>query len=137
MTQHIDEDMSKIIAELHEKDVTLIEMIFNLEKGIKYRDVEILIESKLKGKIIEIGNGSSHKRIRIKNLCCEFYDRNDSSGKSTVTVSTGGMYKQHGSAGSDMMTFNLKLLKSVLASAGIEPALIKKIRENFSSPKFN
>ena len=59
---------SIIFDSLGEKSKNLIRRIVFQEKGVKFEEVKNLIVNKLEGEVLEIGNGSSHKRIVLENF---------------------------------------------------------------------
>ncbi|HVY54082.1 MAG TPA: hypothetical protein VHA13_06135, partial [Gammaproteobacteria bacterium] len=131
----VNMDIAYCIGKLHDHDIDLIKSIQILERGIKYRQVENLITSKLGGSIVEIGNGSSHKRIYLNSLyseiCTQTDEGSNTSLASTATVSTGGMYRPHGHAhnSGELSFFNIKLIRNALVRAGITIENIEKIRK--------
>lgn len=131
------------ITNLPRKASELIEKIFANERGVKYDEVKNLIENRLGGSVLEIGNGSSHKRIILESLYSELYTHmdktdnlaNQNKATSSSSTVTGGMSKPHGGTHNSgiLSRFNLKLITSVLKQAGVTPEKIALLQTNKSA----
>lgn len=133
----VNQEIEYFLKKLHEDDVQMIQAIFELKRGLTYKTAKNLIINKLGGSISEIGNGSSHKRIRLNHLYSEFYTHAETEEPSlldgssaSASVATGGMFKPHGRAHNpgELSFFNIKLLRTVLERANITPANVEKAR---------
>lgn len=127
---------------LHQLSIYHLELLRSIhlkKKGIKYHEVYSLITNQLGGKIKEIGNGSSHKRIELARCYIEIISQ--SSKDETIDIINteskviGGFFKPHGDPHTSglLSRFNLSLISDVLNKAGITLGLIETILEQRAS----
>ena len=129
----VDFDQTTLMTErikcLGTKKLWLLERLFNLEYGIRYRKLANLVKNKLGGTIEEYG--SSHKRIRIGGHSA-LIDGEDDEG----LVATGGMFKPHGKKHQPgiLGPFNMKLVIATFKRAGITPELLAAVAAERQRP---
>ena len=121
------------IEHLSSSYINLIKGIFCKEKGIFYSQVFCLITNQLQGKILEHGNGSSHKTIVLRNFSTEFL----TDQKLPETIKSGAC-KPHGKRhqSGELCGFNLELIQDALMKAGITPEVIEALENKKLNNKF-
>lgn len=139
-SKQINPKIESYLEKLREEDLFLIQDIYNLKRGLKYHDITNLIVNQLGGEVVEIGNGSSHKRIYLNNLYSEIYTHagDESEGKSAKeSVATGGMFKPHGKShnSNELSFYNIKLIRETLVRASITPEKCIQAKEALSQLK--
>ncbi len=107
--------------------IEFMKSIYCREKGIFYAQVYYLITNQLGGKILEHGNGSSHKTIVLNNFSTCFI----SSGQLPTNIKSG-VYEPHGKShqSGELCGFNLELVEEALFKAGITPEVIDLLEQN-------
>lgn len=127
VTTYKNVDMEAKLLTLSEKQLLHILSILKEEPGTYYQEVYNIIESHLGGKLLNIGNGSSHRRIILNKYSV---DISHIPGKPEPAlpknpVATGGMFKPKGRG--EIINFNMILLNRVFEKAGITEKVIQKI----------
>lgn len=133
-------DMEKTLEELSTRHFKLLRKIVKCEKGVSYNEFYYLFINQLHGTISQIGNGSSHYRIKIQNYYTEFITHTYKGivKETTTTVSTGGMFVQgEKQRSNELCRFNLKLLNLVLAQAGINERTLDELEDKRSQRQEN
>lgn len=113
--------------------INLMKGIFCKEKGIFYTQVLCLITNQLHGKILEHGNGSSHKTILLRNFTTEFL-----TDQKFPEMIKSGACKPHGKGhqSGELCGFNLELVQEALMKAGITPEVIEALENRQFNNKF-
>lgn len=102
----------------------LTQRILNLEKGIKYNSVCLLIERHLHGKIQD--NGTSHRKIcLLRGEITEFV----TGCKRDTPTGVGGLWNPHrsGSHPTELIPFSVELVRNALVNAGITVERVAEI----------
>lgn len=106
--------------------IQLMKSIYCREKGILYDQVCCLVINQLGGKILEHGNGSSHKTILLNNFATYFI----SSSQLPTTIKSG-ICEPHGKAhqSGELCGFNLELVEEALFKGRITPEVIDLLEQ--------
>jgi hypothetical protein len=90
----------------------------------------LFIVSQLDGEVEEIGNGSSHKRLRIAKYYVEVISHAEENKEPVATpLASGGFFRPHGTshqAGSKSR-FNMELVVSTFERAGLTKTALEEI----------
>lgn len=128
----VNDEMMQRVRGLNQGYLNMIRSI--LTKGprpdIKYNEVCSLIVNQLGGEITEIGNGSSHKRIRLASLYGEMYGcAGDDTAQVKFPVITGGFFAAHKKGHNDryLNLVHIELLQKLFDQLGLTLALIDEI----------
>lgn len=129
--------MEDLLNKLSSNHLILLKSILMLEIGATYDDVYYLITNHLGGKISEIGNGSSHKRIQLEKFYVEMITSGVEVEIENSKLAVGGFFKPHGKAHNSglLSRFNLELVQQTFLKAGITLELIEKLELNKQSSK--
>ncbi|HTM64648.1 MAG TPA: hypothetical protein VL360_09170 [Gammaproteobacteria bacterium] len=127
----VNQSVEERLRNLNNAGIKVLTSLFNFEKGVRYDDVCRVITDQLGGKIMEVGNGSSHKRILLDKYMIELtahegFEISDPDIQKK-SVATGGMFKQHGGSHQSgvMVRFNMELIIATLMKAGITLEVIQ------------
>lgn len=130
-----DIEVEACLLGLSDQHFELLLDLFNFKKGIRYSDVCHLIVNQLGGEIEEIGNGSSHKRIRIAKYLIEMTSHEGQAkaqeSPSSSSVAVGGFFRPHGGAHQSgvMPRFNMELVVKTFEKAGIRQDVLNQLQE--------
>lgn len=129
-----DEAVGELIEKLSPNKFKLLESILKSEQGINYDKVISLIKNHLNGKVMEVGNGSALKRIKLNNYLIQISSQDTEDTleryKSKPSLSTVGIFMPYGKKHSPKLLwgFNSKLLQRAFISAGITMELLETIK---------
>lgn len=132
ITQPVCESLDILIKKvdtlkhLSSRKIDLLKSIFCGDKGITYHEVYYLLTNKLGAKIVEQGNGSSHKTIIINNFSTCLM-----TNSQLPEVTKSGMLKPHTGAhqSGELSGFNLELIQIALEKSGITLEVIEALEE--------
>lgn len=126
---------SELVDQLKPKHLALIKLILQQNSGVTFHKVKNLIVKHLKGRVDEIGNGSSHKRIELNKYYIEIVTHSNKTAQPTEdkieqsSKAVGGFFKPHGEAHNSekLCNFNLELVAKTFERAGFSLKLIEEI----------
>lgn len=129
-------EMETRLLNLSSGAVTLLESILKHEKGLTFDQVSNFITTQLDGRVIEIGNGSSHKCIEIDKYILLMSTNEEPNQaieqNSGSQVATGGFFRPHGHGKAHnkgiLSRFNLELVTSVFVKAKITLEVLAEIK---------
>lgn len=124
-------EMHQLLMNLKEDKIQLIKDILDPEskREIFYDDVENLFLNHLNGKLVEIGNGSSHKRLLMDKYIIEVRASASQAEIENHSKSTGGFFKPHQKGHNDqkLSPCNIILVRKTFEKAGLTLEKIKEI----------
>ena len=142
---YFNDSMRTCLESLKKHDLDLLERILNL-KSCKYNEVCNLIVDSLKGKVLKIGNGTSHRRILLNKYVITISTSQEESSDNNQqekllkeveshSVATDGFFNQHGYSHTEkeLCEINIKSVKNILLKAGINLQLIDELKKNLAS----
>lgn len=123
-------DVETRLKQLNTSQLLLLQQIHNLERGCTYAAIFNLIENHLGGRVLSVGNGSSHRRIILDKYLIDIISKE--SGEPAFlahTKATGGMFDPHGKPHNPglVIGFNLRLVRSVFLKAGITLSVVQSL----------
>lgn len=153
------EHVADFLSKFSTKVLDLLGKISSQQYGLKYEEIKNLIVNQLGGKVEEIGNGSSHKRIVLDDISAIMVSHNTgerpidetsqkqnrqqrrqaqrAAKKQNQPTVKGTMVKSHGKRHNSgiLSHFNLKRVAEIFAKAGYTQECIEQACYNQIKPE--